>query len=247
MSSKVAIVTDVHGNSPALEAVLKDIDGQSDVKHIYCLGDMVAIGPDTNEVLEMLFGREDVSMITGNHEDAILAIFQGREPIYPHEREHHEWIVEHTEKSFFPKLLKLPRSLEVEYEGKRLRLVHYHLDFDGNFLSIDTDPSSEKLDAIYKDSTADIICFGHHHPVHFFKSPQRTYVNPGSLGCCDRPVARYAMLHMDLADIKVEMKQVTYDNRQFLLSYEELGVPDRELILKAFHGNQHMNISLDQA
>lgn len=57
MSTKVAIITDIHGNNPALQAVLKDIDSQSDVEHIYCLGDMVAIGPDTNAVLAALFER----------------------------------------------------------------------------------------------------------------------------------------------------------------------------------------------
>lgn len=242
MTTKVAIITDVHGNSPALHAALNDIDRQSRVEHIYCLGDMVAIGHDTNGVLEALYGRNNVSMITGNHEDATLAIFEGKEPLYPGEREHHEWIVEHTEQSFFPRLQNLPRSLEVEYEDRRLLLVHYHLDLDGNFLPIDREPSSEKLDEIYKDSSADIVCFGHHHPVHFFESPRRTYLNPGSLGCCDRPVARYAILHIESTGIRVEMKEVTYDNRQFLLSYDELRVPERELILKAFHGNQHMNI-----
>ena len=52
----------------------------------------MAIGPDTDEVLAALFGREDVSMITGNHEDAVLAIFQGREPAsFGEERAHHSF------------------------------------------------------------------------------------------------------------------------------------------------------------
>lgn len=59
---KIAIITDVHGNAPALKAALSEIDNRRDIEHIYCLGDMVAIGPDTNEVLHMLFSRADVSM-----------------------------------------------------------------------------------------------------------------------------------------------------------------------------------------
>lgn len=243
MSVKVAIITDVHGNSPALKAVLEDIDSQSNVEHIYCLGDMVAIGPDTDEVLATLFGREDISMLTGNHEGAVLAIFQGQEPTSSgEERAHHEWIVQHANKMLLLKLLDLPRSLRVEHEGKRLLLVHYHLDSTDNFLPIDQDPSSEKLDTFYNGNQADMVCFGHHHPVHFFESTERTYLNPGALGCCDRPVARYAVLHIDSTGISVEMKGIPYDNRQFLLSYEELEVPARELILKAFHGNQHTTI-----
>jgi len=224
MSTKVAIITDIHGNNAALQAVLKDIDSQSEVEHIYCLGDMVAIGPDTDEVLAALFEREDVSMITGNHEDAVLAIFQGQEPASRgEERAHHEWIVESTEEVFLRKLLDLPRSLRIEHQGKSLLLVHYHLDSAGSFLPIDRDPSADKLDTIYNGDKADMVCFGHHHPVHFFESATRTYLNPGSLGCCDRPVARYAILDIDLQGFTVEIKEIPYDNRQFLLSYEQLG------------------------
>lgn len=65
---KFAVITDVHGNSRALEAVLAEIDAAEDVERIYCLGDMIAIGHETNEVLGILFARDDVSMLTGNHE-----------------------------------------------------------------------------------------------------------------------------------------------------------------------------------
>ena len=73
--------SDIHGNAPALKAVLKEIDERRDVDHIYCLGDMLGIGPDSNEVLEMLFSRSDVSMITGNHDEAILTFAKDEE--YP--------------------------------------------------------------------------------------------------------------------------------------------------------------------
>ncbi len=73
--------SDIHGNGPALKAVLKEIDERRDVDHIYCLGDMLGMGPDSNEVLEMLFSRSDVSMLTGNHDEAILALAEGEE--YP--------------------------------------------------------------------------------------------------------------------------------------------------------------------
>lgn len=248
MSVKVAIITDVHGNNRALKAVLEDIDSQPNVEHIYCLGDMVAIGPDTDEVLATLFGREDISMITGNHEDAVLSIFQGQEPASSdEERAHHEWIVQHTDKIFLLKLLDLPRSLRVEHEGKSMLLVHYHLDFRGNFLPIDRDPSSEKLNTIYNGNQTDMVCFGHHHPVHFFESAERIYLNPGALGCCDRPVARYAVLDIDSTGIVTKLKEIPYDNRQFLLSYEKLQVPARDLILQAFHGNQHTSIMSDHS
>ena len=65
---KLAIITDIHGNELALKAVLHEIDQRGDITGIWCLGDMIAMGPDSNEVLDILFGRSDIRMITGNHD-----------------------------------------------------------------------------------------------------------------------------------------------------------------------------------
>ena len=48
---KFGVIADVHGNASALKAVLHEFDKMGDIEHIYCLGDMIGIGPDTNEVL----------------------------------------------------------------------------------------------------------------------------------------------------------------------------------------------------
>ncbi|WP_084723795.1 metallophosphoesterase family protein [Virgibacillus chiguensis] len=61
MSKNIAVLTDIHGNSSALNAVLKDIDEQGNIEHIYCLGDLIAIGHETNQVLEGLLSRNDIS------------------------------------------------------------------------------------------------------------------------------------------------------------------------------------------
>ena len=66
---KLAIITDIHGNELALKAVLQEIDKRGDVSEIWCLGDMIAMGPDSNEVLDILFGRSDIRIITGNHDE----------------------------------------------------------------------------------------------------------------------------------------------------------------------------------
>ena len=91
---KIAILTDIHGNQLALEAVLEKIDQMDNVQEILVLGDMIAMGPDTNEVLNTLFSREEVKMITGNHDEAILSLLskEGHPESYRHTREHHEWI-----------------------------------------------------------------------------------------------------------------------------------------------------------
>ncbi|MEM7234217.1 MAG: metallophosphoesterase family protein [Planctomycetota bacterium] len=66
---KIAIVSDIHANLAAFEAVLKDIDGQS-VDGIICLGDVIGYGPDPRECIKL--ARDFKVNLLGNHEEAVL-------------------------------------------------------------------------------------------------------------------------------------------------------------------------------
>lgn len=243
-----AIITDIHGNSSALKAVLSEIDNKNTIDHIYCLGDMIGIGPDSNEVLETLFSRADTSMITGNHDEAILSLAKGQQ--YPkshsHVKEHHQWILDRMDKSFIPKLDQLPRTIEQNIEGYSILFIHYQIEYSkinehiskDPFSSI-VEPSMSNLEYLFKGHNEDLICFVHHHPIHYFKGNKTTYLNPGSLGCNHKSTAPYAIVKIENSKVDICLKEATYDNSSFLESYHELQVPEREFILKVFHGNQY--------
>ncbi len=238
MVSRIAILTDVHGNAPALRAVIADMDREGGIEHVYCIGDMVDIGPDSNEVLSLLCARDDVTMLMGNHDQYVLAAAGGRDLEIPAQvREHAKWIAERLDPRFIPVLAALPLQLTVHHGGRTLLLLHYHLTATNQFASIEWEPSLASLEERYRSITADAVCFGHHHPVHLLRSERRVYLNPGALGCCDRPVARYGILTLDPNRVEVELREVPYDNRDFLASYDRLEVPAREFILKVFHGH----------
>ena len=65
-----AVFSDVHGNLPALRAVLEDVDGR--VGGFLCLGDTVNYGPWNDECLELVHGLPDVVVLEGNHERLFL-------------------------------------------------------------------------------------------------------------------------------------------------------------------------------
>lgn len=244
---RIAIFTDIHGNASALNAVLSDIDSRKDIERIYCLGDMIGIGPDTNEVLQMLFSRTDISMITGNHEEAVLSLAKGQK--YPkshsHTKEHHQWILGRLDESFIPKLEKLQRTIKENIEGHSILFTHYQIKSSyinepiskDPFSSIVT-PSIENLEKLFRDNNENLICFGHHHPLHYFIGDKTIYLNPGSLGCNNRPTAPYAIITFSKEAIEIKLEETTYDNTSFLESYHKLQVPERDFILKVFHGNQ---------
>ena len=63
---RVAVISDVHANQHALEAVLADVDGES-VDAVWCLGDTVGYGPKPNECCDVVRDRADVCLV-GNHD-----------------------------------------------------------------------------------------------------------------------------------------------------------------------------------
>lgn len=63
---KTAILSDIHGNATALEAVLQDLDAVAP-DYIISLGDNVGYGPEPEKVIKMLIAR-DIPSVTGNHE-----------------------------------------------------------------------------------------------------------------------------------------------------------------------------------
>jgi predicted phosphodiesterase len=67
---KYALISDIHGNLPALEAVLADIDARGDVEAIYHLGDLVGYAPWPNEVVALLRER-GIAGIAGNYDSTM--------------------------------------------------------------------------------------------------------------------------------------------------------------------------------
>lgn len=247
MNKRFALITDIHGNMPALRAALHEIDTLHDVDFICCLGDMIGIGPDTNEVLQSLFAIKNRFFVSGNHDEAVLAIIKGN--AYPeshfHSKRHHEWIAERLDKSFVPMLESLPRIIQTEVTGKSAMFTHYHIANDKRFEPISEDPFSpivepslSNLARLFEAHKESLIAFGHHHPVHYFRNDRQVFINPGSLGCNNKSTARYAIVTAGAQGFEVQLKEAEYDNSAFLASYAKLDVPDREFILRVFHGNQ---------
>lgn len=194
---KIAILTDIHGNYPALRAVFSDIDSRGDIEHTYCLGDMIGIGPNSNEVLEEIMNRKDVTAVSGNHEEAVLKLLQGKDTLPGHEMiaGHHKWVGKNLKNENIKFIEDLPQTLDVEVGGQKILITHYHMNQEEREV-IDESPTGLALDAKYKGSPYNLVCFGHHHPIHYFKTDQRVYLNPGALGCNEHAIARYAVVEL---------------------------------------------------
>lgn len=74
---RIAVVSDIHGNLHALEAVLADVDREG-VDELWCLGDVVGYGPRPNECCDIVRGRAAISLC-GNHDLAVIGALDARE------------------------------------------------------------------------------------------------------------------------------------------------------------------------
>ena len=66
---RVLIISDIHANLTALEAVLEHAN---DRDAVWCLGDLVGYGPDPNECIELVAGFPNSICLIGNHDQAVM-------------------------------------------------------------------------------------------------------------------------------------------------------------------------------
>jgi predicted phosphodiesterase len=240
-----AYLTDVHGNIDALNAVIKDARSCG-ANRLVCGGDMIGIGPFTNEVLERLFSLSSIQMVTGNHDEAVLALkySQPYPESHAHAKKHHQWIADQLDDQLAEKLTKLPRELTFTADHFRFFITHYPFKqgkkespiSEDPFMSIISEPDLHSIENLFnKELNFDFIGFGHHHILHHFKNESTHFVNPGALGCHSFSEARYAMVYTNEKKLHVEFKSVPYDRTRLFKAYDELDIPESAFLLKAFH------------
>ena len=125
---RIAAFSDIHGNLPALQMVLEDID-QQDVDLVVCPGDLVGYGPYPNEVVELIKKR-GIFTVQGNYDDGVGYDRDGCGCAYksPIERETGakslEWTQGEVSERNKALLRELPNHATWEREGMKALMVH---------------------------------------------------------------------------------------------------------------------------
>ena len=125
---RVAVITDIHGNLPALEASLQGIDAIG-VDGLFCGGDLVGYGPHPNEVCRLIEDR-GIPTIYGNYDYAIARELDdcGCAYVTQHDRELGQrsvaWTLEHTDHRSKDFMRGLPFDLRFELGSQHVHLVH---------------------------------------------------------------------------------------------------------------------------
>jgi len=199
---RIALLADVHGNLPALEAVLEGIRRHKP-ERIVSLGDQVNLGPCPKEVLDLL-RAEKVECIGGNHERYILSAMAG-DPAYQ--------AANFSAPRFAAERLtarEITFPAQIEAEG--VTLCHA-MPGDDRFPVYDTERALPLLEKMTFDRPTHIVCGHGHNPSHITMGNLRID-SIGSVGCMDDGVpgtAPFAILTTGCGGAMLRPYYVSYD------------------------------------
>jgi putative phosphoesterase len=226
-SKTIALLSDVHGNLPALEAVLDDA-GHREVAEIWNLGDMLGYGPFPNEVLGRLREVAKVNIV-GNYDRKVLDFARKRDKWKrkkpPAKYIAFQWNDAHLDAAGRDFLTSLPEQARRMVGGLDVLLVH------GSPASIDellnSDTSRQRFGELARFAQADVVVCGHSHEPFVRHIDDVWFVNPGSVG---RPEAgdwraSYAVLEFSGENLKVGHRRVPYDIDRVARAVHAAGLP----------------------
>jgi putative phosphoesterase len=188
--TRIGLLSDVHGNAVALEAVLDDM---ADVDTVVCAGDVVGYGPSPGQCIERLRERE-IPTVEGNHDRAVL---NGQ--LYESGDRHARRTLSDETQAW---LAGLPH--ERLLFDCRLKVVHDHPEEKNRY----TIPAA--FDPILLGEE-DVLVLGHTHIQHAEMFDEGVVVNPGSVGQSrdNNTDAAYAVVDLDTRS--VDLHRVSYD------------------------------------
>ena len=196
---RVAVLADIHGNLPALDAVLADA-GAAGVDAIVLNGDM-ATGPMPAQTLERLAGLgERAVWVRGNCERELAAAWEGTlDPGLPEQaRVPAEYCAAQLGRAHRDLLDGLPLSVTLEVTGLGpVRFCHATAVSDTDLVLVDSPVADYR--AGFAAVTEPTVVLGHTHMLFDRLADRRRFVNPGSVGMpYGTPGAHWALLGPDI-------------------------------------------------
>lgn len=236
---RYALISDIHANLPALEAVLDHIGSQQDVAATYHLGDLVGYAPWPNETVALLRER-GIDGIAGNYDSTVATDYKHcgckyEDPLQE-ELSHlsFAWTKKHTSAETKTILGALPFRLDVRPNGGHapgptLILVHGTPTLNTVYWTEDRpDSFCTQMASLAGARAGDVIAFGHTHLPWNREVEGVHFVNTGTVG---RPKdgdwrAGYSVVEFSDGKVTVEYSRVEYDVERSMRGIRESDLPD---------------------
>lgn len=233
--TRIAMISDIHGNLPALEAVMEDIKKRN-IDMIMCLGDLVGRGPDCTNVIDIC--RENCSVVIQGNWDQFLS---------EDDCDDSKWYRDRIGLERIKYLEDLEQSAGFYISGKYVRLVHASpIDV---FYRISINASREEKMKMFEnnylrnsqdDKIPQVTAYGdiHRQYIEYFEDG-RILFNVGSIGTPYDyvPMAAYTIVEgeygsFDVASFSVSFQKVEYDIEETIKQAEKVGMPELDIYIK---------------
>jgi putative phosphoesterase len=209
---QIGLISDVHGNLPALEAVLADM---ADIDTIVCIGDVVGYNPWPAACVDRV--REIASVtVQGNHDRTVRTPEKYRANRMAEAGL--EYALDDLSESQLSWLDDLPRKAMID-DGQFL-VVHDHPQFQDRYVM------PKDFDGLwsYLDEYTG-LAIGHTHIQHKVRDGGQLIVNPGSVGQPRDEDSRAGYAILDTENYTVDLHRVEYDIDRVIQKVEDVGLP----------------------
>jgi len=239
MAARYALLSDVHANLPALEAVLAHIRARGELTGVYHLGDLVGYAPWPNEVVAMIRDAA-IPGVAGNYDSTVATHYKHcgcryedpRQEALSHES--YAWTLANTSDASKRFLGSLPFRIDIRplgghLAGPTIRLVHGNHAL--NTVYVTEDRSDDFLSSMAQSlgsRAGDLVCFGHTHKPWHRVVDGIHFVNTGSVGRPKDgdPRAGYGVLTLDGDTVTAEQIRLPYDVEAAAVALVSAGLPE---------------------
>lgn len=241
MKRKIALLSDVHGNATALEAVLANAESQG-VTDYWFLGDLLMPGTGRRNILDRLDQLPISLQVRGNWEDSLWRALHGKldlsRPSHLYLTRLCHFILEEIRPEEIDRMQDLPLQVLTEVEGLKIAVSHHLPDKNWGRELIHIGEQAD-FDRLFEGNEAAIAIYGHIHQQFLrYGTKGQLVINPGSIGqpfFLDATLrqdlrAQYAIIEIDETGLKdVDLCRVAYDVEQELEIARELQLPYYEI------------------
>jgi putative phosphoesterase len=233
----LAVISDIHGNLDALDAVLDAIAARG-IERLLCLGDVAATGPQPREVIARL-QELGCPVVMGNTDDHLLhpTPEESDDPDIQRIQEISRWGAEQLTAEDRAYIERFQPTIAMELEDGT-RLLAYHGSPRSYDEQITPTLSSEELDAALDGREAYVYIGGHTHMQMFRRHRRSVVLNPGSVGLAidsgwpfegpihNPPWGEYAIIDAgERGELTVELRRTPFDVDAFRQVVYASGMP----------------------
>ncbi len=230
----IALISDIHGNIPALVTVLKDIHSRG-IRRIFCLGDLVGKGPESDRAIDIC---QDVceKVVIGNWDSSIADKHRSR-PAPEWMNLILDWHREKIGTRRIDYLRSLPGTIDFFLSGRRVRLLH--ASPQGVYNRVFHNDSAEKHLAMFENTdftgdgfAPDIVGYADIHFGYQTAYGSKVLFNTGSVGNpLDQPLACYVVMEGSYgsespAPFSINLVRLPYDIDLAIKRAYDSGMPD---------------------